>query len=117
MIPVLMVLALGAYESSSGSVDQKRQAAADARVEIEAPSGTLKIVGWDREEVQVTGTYGRGVDGVTLTGSLRRLRIEVQTDRGPHGLADLEVHVPAGAHVEAEAFGSSTGPMRGLEPA
>jgi DUF4097 and DUF4098 domain-containing protein YvlB len=87
------------------SVDQKRPAAPDAKVSIENMSGSVKVTGWDRAEVQVKGTLGDGAE-LAFDGSERQLGIEVEAEHGnPMGIkSDLEVFVPAGSSVSVEGF-------------
>jgi DUF4097 and DUF4098 domain-containing protein YvlB len=86
-------------------VDQKRPAAPDAKVSIENMSGSVKVAGWDRAEVQVKGTLGDGAE-LSFEGSERQLGIEVEAEHGnPMGIkSDLEVFVPAGSSVSVEGF-------------
>jgi DUF4097 and DUF4098 domain-containing protein YvlB len=89
-------------------VDERRPAAANGLVEIESPAGSLRVVGWARAEVTVTGTLGPGAEGLSLTGEHSRVRVEVETRGNPHGVTStLEVHVPEGSRVEIESFGGS----------
>ena len=86
-------------------VDQKRAAAKDGRVEIENPAGSITVIGWDKPEVAVTGTLGHGAEGLSLSGSGRTTRVEVETSANPFGTSsDLEIHVPSGSQVEIESF-------------
>ena len=74
-------------------------------MEIDGAGGSLRIVGWDKAEVWVTGTLGDGAEGLELSGSARRISVEVETMGHPDSVkSDLEVHVPAGARVEVSAM-------------
>ncbi len=89
-------------------VDQSRPAAADGLVEIENMSGSVKVVGWDKNEVTVRGTLGRRAEGLDFSGSGSRTHIEVETQGNPHGVrSDLEISVPAGSRVKVEGFDAS----------
>jgi DUF4097 and DUF4098 domain-containing protein YvlB len=74
-------------------------------VSIENMSGSVKVTGWDRAEVQVKGTVGDGAE-LSFDGSEKALEIEVEAEDGnPMGIkSDLEVSVPAGASVSIEGF-------------
>lgn len=86
-------------------VDVRRPAAADGRVEIENLAGSIRVIGWNREEVAVSGTLGPGAEGISVKGGRHRTRIEVETERDPHSVrSDLEIHVPAGSRVDVESF-------------
>src|SRR6478736_1231312 len=76
-------------------VDATRSASADALVEIENPAGSVRVIGWDRGEVHVTGDLGSGASGL-------------DTERNPHGVhSALEIHVPTRARVQVESFAGS----------
>jgi DUF4097 and DUF4098 domain-containing protein YvlB len=86
-------------------VDARRQAAPDGVVEIDGAGGTLRIIGWDKPEVHVTGTLGEGAEGLDLSGTSRRIRIDVETMGNPHSVAsNLEIRVPAGSRIEVDAM-------------
>jgi DUF4097 and DUF4098 domain-containing protein YvlB len=92
--------------SAQLEIDEQRPAAPDARIEIENMAGTTRVIGWDREEVKVTGTLGSGAEGLDLDGS--RDDIEIEVEAGglvPFNVqSDLEIYVPAGSHIEIEGF-------------
>ena len=99
------VLAGPAWLAAQTPVDQKRPAAPDVKVTIENMSGSVKVTGWDRPEVQVKGTIGDGGE-LAFDGSEGSLAIEVEAEHGnPMGIkSDLEVLVPAGSSVSIEGF-------------
>jgi DUF4097 and DUF4098 domain-containing protein YvlB len=99
------VLAVPAWALAQTPVDQKRPAAADGEVSIENMSGSVKVTGGDRAEVQVKGTLGNGAE-LSFDGSEKETRIEVEAEHGnPMGIkSDLEVFVPAASSVSIEGF-------------
>jgi len=105
---LVAVLALPAWLAAQTPVDQKRPAAPDAKVSIENMSGSVKVTGWDRAEVQVKGTVGDGAE-LSFDGPEKELQIEVEAEHGsPMGIkSDLEVSVPAGASVSIEGFSAT----------
>ena len=94
---LLLTPALGAQEST-----RTVSAAANARVEVDNPSGSTTVIGWDRNEVQVSAR-GPHASQVEITSNTRRVEIEA-----PHG-APVTVYVPKGAILNVEAAG---GPVR-----
>ena len=89
-------------------VQEARPAPADGIVQIENAAGSVRVIGWDRAEVAVTGTLGHGAEGLTLRGDKRYTRVQVETGGNPHGVhSDLEVRVPAGGDVSIESFGAT----------
>jgi DUF4097 and DUF4098 domain-containing protein YvlB len=96
-----------AWLSAQSTVDQKRPAAPDGIVSIENMAGSVKVVGWDKSEVQVRGSIGDGGE-LSFTGGGKRTHVEIESDRNPMGVkSDLEVFVPAGSSVEVEGFQAS----------
>ena len=107
----LTALALAALPGRSAlaqqAVDKQRPAASDGLVEIENPAGSVRVLGWSKAEVGVTGTLGRRAT-LNLTGEPRRTHVEVEVEGNPHGTrSDIEVHVPAGSRVSVESFAAS----------
>lgn len=100
-----LVLAAAPAALAQQTVDLKKPADPKGRVRIENMAGSTRVIGWERGEVTVTGSLGRGAEGVNLSGGPGRIDIEVDTERNPNGVrSDLEVHVPSGSQVEVEAF-------------
>ncbi len=98
------ILAAPAWLLAQTTVDQKRPAPPDGAVSIENMAGSVKVVGWERSEVQVKGTIGDGGE-LSLEGSGKRTHIEIEADGNPMGVkSDLEVFVPAGSSVDIEGF-------------
>lgn len=98
----LLILALALPVVAEVRIDETRQVAADATITVENIAGSLRLSGWERNEVQVAGTLGRGLEKVDITGSGSRLDVRVVYPRNCHdcGGADLEIRVPAGCRLE-----------------
>lgn len=102
---VLALLAGGGPAAAQHTVDERRAAAPNGLVEIENPAGSLTVTGWARPEVAVTGSLGRGGEGISVTGEHNRIRVEVETRGNPHDVSStLEVRVPEGSRLEIESF-------------
>ena len=91
------------------AVDETRPVSADAEVSVELIAGSVRIIGWDRDEVWITGTIGDDVEELDVSSSSDRVSIEVVLpDDGRRRLrdagADLEIHVPTGSSVETETI-------------
>lgn len=93
---------------ASERVEQRRTATSDGLVEIENPSGSIHVVGWDKNEVEVIGTLGRGAEGIDVSGGPQRIAIDVETVGHPHGVSsDLEIRVPKRSRLEIDGFAAS----------
>jgi DUF4097 and DUF4098 domain-containing protein YvlB len=102
----LIVFALPlAASAGDDSIERKVAAEPNGAVVISNVAGTIDVRGWDRNEVQVTGHLGRGVERVDVDSSNGRVVIKVVLPRGSSrdGDADLEVSVPKGSNVEVSA--------------
>jgi hypothetical protein len=90
----------------AGRAIQERRAA-DLRGEIEIVnvSGKIEVEGWDRSEIEVSGTAGDNVERVDVTSAANRTSIRVLSrssrNWGSDDEARLVVHVPAKSAVTA----------------
>ncbi len=106
--PAAGVLGAGQQINRSGTV------AADVAVEVFNVAGSVRITGWDRQEVQVQGTLGQGVEGLAFENHHDGVEIRVERPRrrrrAPErqlGDTHLEIMVPRGASVEIETLAAS----------
>jgi hypothetical protein len=92
------------------TIQEHRTADPQGEVEIVNVSGTIEVDGWDRSEVEVSGSAGDNVERVDVTSSDNRTSIRVVTRRrygwGTDGEAHLVVHVPAKSAVIASLVSS-----------
>lgn len=112
------LVAAGAGSSAAG-VDRTKAAARDGTVEIENPAGSVKVVGWDRDEVAVTGSLCGEAEDLALEGGRAHTRVSVEVRGNPHHCdSHLEVKVPKGSRLRVEGFSASidvrgtTGPLQ-----
>jgi hypothetical protein len=96
---------------ASTSVEQHRPANPQGMVEIDNVAGLIDVRGWDKSEVAVTGTIGKDVERVEVTGDGNRTSIRVvlpsHSNWGMHdGEAHLVVQVPANSSVSTSLVSS-----------
>lgn len=109
VIAGVVLLAGAALAGAQTKVDETRPLAATGTVEIETIAGSVDIVGWSRDQVEVTGTLGENVEKLEIRGDEHRLEISVEPKDMAHGHlhghveAELTIKVPAGASVEVDA--------------
>jgi DUF4097 and DUF4098 domain-containing protein YvlB len=97
-----LVPALAAADSE---VDRVVPARPDGRVSISNVAGSVTVTGWDRDEVHVTGTLGRGVEELKVESRGGSVEIEVELmhhGRGWDSDARLEIRVPRASDVDVE---------------
>ncbi len=84
-------------------IEEHRAADPHGEIEIVIVSGKLEVDGWDRSEIEVSGTAGDNVERVDVTGAGNHTSIHV-VSRSSHAWgsddeAHLVVHVPAKSAV------------------
>lgn len=81
-------------------VDERASLAAGGRIELSNIAGKVSVRGWDRSDVQLTGTLSDGLE-LRQEKSASRVRWEVDYPRRNHnGGATLVLNVPRGAEVQ-----------------
>jgi DUF4097 and DUF4098 domain-containing protein YvlB len=88
----------------AGTVNETRPAKSNGVVDIDVPNGSVKIIAWNKSEVNVSGDLDRAE--LEVSNSADRTRVRVSAKRH-HGEADLEVHVPQGSRIEAKGVGTT----------
>jgi Putative adhesin len=93
------------------SVDEHRPANPQGAVEIDNVAGLIDVQGWDKSEVAVSGSIGRDVERVDVTGDSNRTSIRVVLPKGVHwdmrdGDAHLVIHVPTNSSVSTSLVSS-----------
>jgi DUF4097 and DUF4098 domain-containing protein YvlB len=105
---LILVLAAAQGARAGDRVEERRPAAPDGLIEIENPAGSIRVIGWDKDELEVTGTLGRGAEGIEVSGGPHRLSVEVETAGNPHGVkSDLEIRVPKRSRLEIDSFAAT----------
>lgn len=114
---VLLALELAMLPASAQvQIDKRRPASKAGVVSIENSFGSIKVIGWDKEEVAVTGTLAAGAEGIDLSGDGEEVSIDVEV---PHAWlygsgddseyrSDLEVRVPKRSSVSVETINGSS---------
>src|SRR5260221_7375405 len=102
---LLLTALLAAPLGAEPPVDQRRPAALDGLVDIENMAGSIRVTGWDKAEIAVSGRLGRHASGLQFSGGPNRTRIEVEVEGNPHGVhSDLDIKVPAGSRLRIDGF-------------
>jgi DUF4097 and DUF4098 domain-containing protein YvlB len=96
----LAVAALSIPAAAQESVDVRRSAGATGPMEVHVMNGEVKLTGWNRNEVHVTGQLGRDAERLEVTTEGGRVVVRVHHPRGSRGGrgstgTELEIHYPA----------------------
>ena len=104
---LFVVFAAASLTLAGRYVDETKAADPDAEIEIELISGSVHVIGWDKDEVRVTGTLGDDVEELEFESDGDEISIEVVLPDGARSLHDanavLEIYVPSRSTVEVEA--------------
>src|SRR5262245_31635350 len=114
---VLLALELAVIPASAQvQIDKRRPASKAGAVSIENSFGSIKVIGWDKEEVAVTGTLAAGAEGIDLSGDSEEVSVQVGVPNAwLYGSGDdseyrsaLEIHVPKKSSISIEAINATT---------
>ncbi|MDY6982219.1 MAG: DUF4097 family beta strand repeat-containing protein [Pseudomonadota bacterium] len=71
----------GAHAAAGEPIDESRDVAADAIIDIEILFGDVTLTGWDENRFQITGELSDAADGYTLRSINGGIRFEEELDR------------------------------------
>lgn len=94
---VALAVSLATPVFAATPVDQRAAVAADARIDISSPRGTLRITGWDQPELAISGTLGTHAKRVDVTGDEHHRSVTVEFGTGFFTTREdtvLDIHVP-----------------------
>jgi hypothetical protein len=98
MVLAAMFGATASFAGTAVTVDRRIAADPQGAVTVSNTAGRVKVVGWERAEVQVTGKLGAGVERLDLLRQGDRIDVKVVLPRAflsmSSGDADLVVSVP-----------------------
>jgi len=101
----IALLALAAAGPAlSADVDQKVSADPHGTVEVSNTAGTIRCIGWDKPEVQISGNVsGSGRLEVRQQGTTTIIGVTSRMGVVSHDEADLEIRLPAESSLRASA--------------
>lgn len=109
----LTVLGIG-IAAAATPINQTHALDPDGRIEIENLKGRIQVQAWNRPEVRIQGSLGKGVEKLEVTGDRNQLAVRVKYPRGGLGRGflsgsdrseptDLRLMVPLRASLEIDA--------------
>lgn len=116
-LSLLLCLAAGPALADT-PIQLQHAATPTTRVSITNTVGEVRVTGWNRNQVEVTGDLGSGTRPLAITGSDDNLVIKVRPQGGggwfnwnsnsDMGPTTLDVHVPVGASLHVDVISAST---------
>jgi len=89
-------------------VDEVRSLSAEGHVDVSNLAGSVQIVGWSGNQVEITGVLGKNVEELEIWGDETRLEIEVEVPRHVDDLeTELVIKMPSTASVDVETVSAT----------
>ncbi len=111
MTRTLFAAALLAMATTSAQaatpIDQTRPMAARGRIDIENIKGRIQVRAWDKNEVRISGSLGKGVEKLAVEGDAQHLTVHVRYPRRSNNNNSeptiLILDVPRASNLEIDA--------------
>lgn len=108
LLAAAVLLASPAAAGPRQVVDESRTVATDVEVEVVNPTGSVRLIAWDRAEVRVTGELGADVRRLRFEGDDDGVEVEVvagrRTDLHELEASGLEIRMPATGSAEVRTL-------------
>lgn len=104
MLVLVIALVATAWSHQQSSINEVCSAVADGTVVVDNLAGTVEVSGWERAEVEVTGTLSAQAQGLSIDQHGNLIRIEVEIPEHIRNLkgSHLKVKVPSASRVEVD---------------
>jgi DUF4097 and DUF4098 domain-containing protein YvlB len=99
LLLLCMLLLLAAPAAAQRPLDARRAAAADGAIRIHNLAGSVRVTGWDRDTIAVTGTVREGSEPFVLHVSGGNAKLGIWPGSGEALPSQLEVRVPRRSRV------------------
>ena len=100
----LFAIAFAVFPTPASDVERTVALASGGTVQIEIGAGSVHVIGWNRAEVEVSGTVGFDPDLLEIRASGERMSVEAPLIEGTDTTADLVIRVPELAALEIEGL-------------
>ena len=115
LLPALFALSLAvaAPAWAATPINETRPLSPTGRVDIDNLKGRIQVRAWDRDEVKVEGSLGRGVERLVVEGDRERLEVRVRYPRNSRGTEEtvLLLTVPRRAELDIESVAADVDVM------
>lgn len=97
---ILVLLAMPAMAQTE--INETRPLDDSAILSVSNISGSVKVTGWNRNEIQITGTLGKGTEELRISGDFSRMNIEVVLPRRSRNVkpTHLVISLPRGCRLD-----------------
>lgn len=118
MLALILLTALALPTYAATPIDETRPLSPTGRIDIDNLKGRIQVRAWDRNEVKLEGSLGRGVERLIVEGDRDRLGIKVRYPRSSSTAEPsvLLLTVPRRAELDIEAVSADVD-VSGVAPA
>jgi len=111
----MLALLLSSAVCAQQAVNERAAADPDGKVDVYNVAGTVTVQGWDRNEVEVTGTLSKEVERLEFKASGKSTVIKVVIPRNTKnvGRTDLTISMPAASRLRVDSVSADI-KVRGL---
>jgi len=108
LIPFIGFALSTAVQADTRAVDQRADFSRSGSVEVYNTAGSIRVIAWDRAEIQLVGDVWTGADEVVFEVNERRARIRIEVPRHARHIqgSDITVYLPAGSRIDVGAVSS-----------
>ena len=103
-------LVMGTAQAAT-PINQTRAMDANGRIDIENLKGRIQVRAWDKPQVRISGSLGKGVEQLVVEGDAQRLTVQVRYPRRSNDRntepTDLILDVPRGVDLEIDAVSAA----------
>ncbi len=115
-----LLAAVGVARPARGQtpIDRRVPVSSAGQVSIHNTAGSVEVIGWDRDEIQISGTLGHGTErlDVTTRGDATEIRVIIPRRANNVQGSDLTVRLPARGRVSVETVSADI-ELRGVAAA
>ena len=99
---VLLISLMASAAFAADDVNETLDAAADGDIYISNVAGSVEVHGWSRNQVEVTGELGNGVEELIFerNGDEVNIRVRLPRNNFRNGSADLVINVPEASSLQ-----------------
>jgi DUF4097 and DUF4098 domain-containing protein YvlB len=107
-LTVALIL-LGAPLMAQTEINETRPLHSSATLSVDNISGSVTITGWNENQVQVTGTLGKGSEELRISGDASRMEIEVVLPKHSRNVkpTHLVISVPRGCRLDVDTVSAN----------
>jgi hypothetical protein len=117
---LLAAALLAGTAAAQKKIDESKPAQRDGLVRISNIAGSIKVIGWDRDEISLTGTLASNIERVDFSseGGLATVDVVIRTNSWSAKSTEIELRLPAGSSLDVDSVSAGietsgvTGKMR-----